>query len=398
MLSNQRIALLDHDYARAASFALQRVTSYGDPWAARDYLTFLFAFGQPKEAWPAFNQSAARFDNAELWSAALVGHRIEGASTEQFADWLASDAIRSIRHEMKQPALEAGMNWFLIDRASYAGLAALLAKVEGQPIAWFDIHDAQYAQFKNAYGGDQPIERSEFRRREREMPKTKVAVPSAYVLFATAYEAMQRGDNAAAVDAFDRLAGFYSIEGGTTSDMRAALPYFAFAAAKSGDTLGLRAWLDNLPSQNQSLEYHLAEAYFAGLGGDKAAAERELHRAIGALDPNLDATHRIAYQYAETCIRLFEETHEARYREMALDYAKRFQQVDPAMAWSYALEARYGNPADAGHLRAIAMAEYLDRESAWLHGVPKAERGRAREWLKRNNPFRQSASATRNSI
>lgn len=399
MLSSERIALLGEDYPGAARAALQRLMRYENGYSARDYLAFLFAFGDAKEAWPAFNQSAERFDNAELWSAALMGNRIAGATTAQFSEWLASDAIRSIRHDGVQPALEAGMSWFLIDRAPYGDLASLLEKVEGPPRTFFDKNDAPgYVEVTLPSGGLQLFPRSEFRRKEREMPKTKTSVPSAYVLFANAYQALQRGDNAAAVTAFDHLAGFYSIESDMKGSIRAALPYFALAAAKSGDTLGLRAYLDALPADRQSFESHLAEAYFAGLGADHDGAERELHRALGALDPNHFDTYRLAYQYAETCIRLFEETHEARYRDLALAYAKSFQRVDPTMAWAYALEARYGKATDAGHVRAIALAEYLDRDSAWLAGVPNADRERARAWLKRNNPFKPNAAAPHNAI
>ena len=166
------------------------------------------------------------------------------------------------------------------------------------------------------------------------------------------------------------------------------MPYFAFAAAKSGDTLNLRAFLDSLPESNRQFEFHLAQAYFVGLDNHADEAIEHLHAAF-AVKPLTAETNMITdYQYAEACIWLFEETKNVKFRDLALAWARSYQQMEPAMAWAYALEARYGDPKDKGHLRAVALALHLDRNSFWLSGVPKAEIERARVWLAGNNPFR----------
>jgi hypothetical protein len=223
------------------------------------------------------------------------------------------------------------------------------------------------------------------------------------VLFAPAYVAMRKGDYPASIKKFMRYANYYAIEGDVWHpDLAVALPYFAFAAAKTGDTIGLKAFLDGLSgtpenasvgdvgfiSPNMKFQRDLALAYFAGLASDTDGALGILRQAMIGLPQGTDTNKIDAYQYAETCIWLYDETKEVRYRDLATEWAHTYQRMEPTMAWSYALEAAYGNPKDKGHLRAVALALYLDRNSYWLSKVAKADIDRARAWLPKNNPFR----------
>lgn len=395
LLASQRLRLIDADYMGAAAIARTRLSRYENAYAFRDYLNLLFAYGYSRDAWAAFMKVAGRFELREFWFAVLVGHRVEGASPETVSEWLTSDAVRSIHVHADIPALRLGMMSFLIDRAPYPELPQVLARVEGPPANTID--DGEDAVLKpdpdeHFY---RRLDRSRFRADKRE-GKGGDSVPSPYVLFAPAYVALRRGDYAGAVGAFAKMANVYRVTEGDDyePDLDIALPYFEFAAAKSGDTLHLKAFLDGLPASGQRFEYHLAQAYFSGLDHRVEEALGHLKAAFARKPLNAGINQITEYQYAEACVWLFDETHETRYRDLALAWARSYQRMEPVMGWAYALEARYGDPKDKGYVRAVALALYLDRNSFWLSGVPKPELERARAWLAHNNPFLRKLQVT----
>ena len=405
LLGAERVAIMDGDFGKAAGYAQARTARYDAPYATRDYLEFLFAYGYAEQAWPTFMASAEQIKIPEFWFAALVGKRVEGASDAAVGEWLASDAVRSIDAVGQAPALRLGMFYFLIDRAPNDNLPAMLARIEGPPVNHVDSNKSLMRPSTEGHGYT-PVARSKFEI-DKHDGKMDDLVPSQYVLFAPAYLALRKGDYAAAVSAFERLTNFYAIEGDQWDpNMSVALPYFAFAAAKSGDTLHLKAFLDSMPQEkwgmstevNGKFERELAQAYFSGLAHDTDAALKHLASARGTF-PSESGTNNInAFQYAETCIWLYDETKETRYRDLALDWARSFQQMEPAMAWAYALEAAYGDPNDKRHVRAVAMALHLDRNSYWLSKVTKADIQQARNWLAHGNPFRAKQPDKTNAI
>lgn len=406
LVSAQRVAAFDGDYATAMVIAQQRYARYEDAFALHSYLEFLFAGGFSQQAWPAFMANAYQPKTPDFWFAALVGKRVEGIDDRSVGEWLASDAVRSVDAAGEAPALHLGMAYFLMDRAPFDGLPALLARVEGEPVN--RVGAGGYSLLRPELDGKAfvPVARSEFQR-EKRYGKEDERVPSQYVLFAPAYFALRKGDYANAVDAFARLANFYAIEGDRWDPgMSMALPYFAFAAAKSGDALNLRAFLESLPDPqwgqateaNAMFERHLALAYFNGLAHDADKAMRQLEAARRVMPLATGTRSLNGYQYAETCIWLFDETKDPRYRDLALEWARSNQLMEPTMAWAYALEAAYGDAKDRNHVRAVALALYLDRNSNWLGKVPKGDVERARAWLARNNPFRVGKATPANAI
>jgi len=380
MVATERLRLLDGDYAGAAQAALQRISRYDGVYAYRDYLSMLFAMGFSKDAWPTFLKVADHFDDQELWPAAIFGQRIAGDSAQQVLEWAARDTIRGVRINYQLPALWLALQSFMIDRKPPADLAAQLARIEGPPQARLDGNDYVTSPLPNGQGF-QPAYRGKFRMDKQTM-KDGDSVPSPYVLVAEAYVDLRRGDHDAATAAFAHVASLYQIEG----NWDFALPYFAFSAAKSGDKLGLRKFLQALPEDNKQFAFHLSEAFFSGIAGRHDEAVENLQQAFRKRNARYDEIFT-AYQFAEACIWLFEETHEPRYRDMAIDWARKYQKLNPTGAWPYALEAKYAGAKAKGHLRAVALALYLDRNSEWLKAVPKADIEEARTWLKTNNPF-----------
>ncbi|MET0230144.1 MAG: hypothetical protein ABW186_04355 [Rhodanobacteraceae bacterium] len=395
LVAEERLKLLDGRYSEAAGIASSRVARYASPFAIADYLSLLFAYGFQKDGWAAFSRLAPQYDHPEIWRAARVGKRIEGVSTDDFATWLASDGIRAIRFDETPVALHQGMLWFLVDRAPWDGLPELLEKIEGAPPRTFVEHTPMLdIMRRKADGSGTIIRESEFGK-ERHKRTADEEVPSEYILFARAYDLLRKGDYAGSVAAFDRMSGYYSIDDEIGPNAMSALPYFAYAAARSGDTLGLQPYIAarvaanaGLQTAGQNFQRHLALAYFAGIGGDAARATRELDLTRANIDSRTaDGPTFLAYEYAEACIWLFEATNDVRYRARALDWARKVQRMDPTAAWAFALEARYGDAKSPGHTRAVASAWYLDRNSNWLSGVPKPDIEKGRAWLKSHPPF-----------
>lgn len=398
LLSEERIKIIDGDYLGAAEVARMRVSRYQSPYAYRDYIEFLFAHGYARDAWASFMRVADRFEIPEFWFAAMVGHRVDGASSGEVAEWLSRDEVSSVRIKSDIPALRFGLMFFLVDRAPFADLPGVLSKVEGVPLThiaaerWNLMRQAPDGSHSTliARGGLRPYQYD---------GKEGDPVPSHYVLFAPAYVALRQGDYEGAANGFARMADFYRIEGDSRfPDMDVALPYFAFAAAKSGDKFHLKSFMDQFPDKGKGFEYGLAQAFFSGLSGRSDEALHYLKMAFAAKPLNTGMNGITDYQYAEACIWLFEETRDTKYRDLALAWARSYQNMAPTMAWAYALEARYGDAKDKRHDRAVAMALHLDRNSFWLSGVPAADIARGRAWLKRNNPFSVKKSAPAKSM
>ena len=82
----------------------------------------------------------------------------------------------------------------------------------------------------------------------------------------------------------------------------------------------------------------------------------------------------------------YESTKNARYRELALEWARASQTTQPWQAWPYAVYAKLSQDGQ-DRRRAIAMAYYLDRNSVRLNTIPKREIERAVKEFGRRNPF-----------
>jgi hypothetical protein len=168
--------------------------------------------------------------------------------------------------------------------------------------------------------------------------------------------------------------------------MKAALPYFAYAAAKTGDKVGLEKYLPKIQNSDQDFDAWLAHAFFAAVRHDADAAQKALLRARWVRPFTDFRPVMVEYQYAEACEIIGRETGDARFAQMALDWARRNQKMNPTHAWSYAMEAQY-SAVSADRTRALAMALYLDPASPRIAGFEATRVAAARAWLKAHPPF-----------
>jgi hypothetical protein len=166
-----------------------------------------------------------------------------------------------------------------------------------------------------------------------------------------------------------------------------ALPYFAYASAKAGDPLKLRAFLTGL-KEKRFYEICLAGAYFDALmDHDSSAALKELDQALLWVPRDDDARAPSGdYQYVDTAERLYKDTGDVRFRDRALEWSRSLQRMLPWLSWPYAVVAELSN--EVGERRsALVKALYLDPLSPRLKSVPAADIEYAETQLSAGNPF-----------
>lgn len=386
LASEQRLTQLDGDYAKMLEVARNRGQRYSSAYAWRDFLSWLFVLDGKEEAWAGFNRLHAAFDNPQTWLAADVGLRLKGGNWVENKRWLLSEPYKSSTSAGTAHGVRLALMLNAIDRSPAPDLLPTLRELAGPP-------NTSVEKFmvlrKPANGRQFGYPRSAFRAKDRAPVREGTLVESELIYFADAYAELRRGNFKDAVERFDRMAEYYAVEGSPQHDFAGyALPYFAWASAKTGDRLGLEAFVRALPEwRPRDFDRGLALAFFAGLRGEHEAARKELLRAFRHRPFTEKRPIFPEYQWAEACEWLYRETGEKSYLELALDWARRHQQVMPVSAWAYALEARYASD-EQQRLRATGIALYLDPRSEYLAAVPAAFRKRAEQWFAANNPFK----------
>ena len=378
MSSETRIRLAEGDYAAALIGSLERARRYNTVFGYRDYLGLLHAMGHSQEAWDAFNVLVGQLLNPELWETPLVGHRMAGAPESEIAEWVSRDSVRKSGYSGVY-LLRAGVT----DRTPTPGLASAVAAVE-RPVWKVEYRgfvvrasaDGRSHQILNAPDpGTLPLGVFESAKR--------TSAKSDLVYFAEAYRAMRTSDFARANGLLDEAVALYDTR---HPDLGYLLPYYAFAAAKSGNPGAVSARLEKFDILHQRFDYHLARAVVAGLAGRTAESLRSLRLALYRRPFTESRPLYTEYQFAEICGWLYEATRNAKYRDVAVSWAKSVQAFNPWFAWPYAMEAKYSTN-KSERSRAIAMAYYLDKQSEGLAKIPKNEINAAVKGLADRNPF-----------
>jgi tetratricopeptide (TPR) repeat protein len=387
LASEQRLAQLDRKYAAMLNAARNRGQRYHDAYAWRDFLSWLFVLENENVAWTGFTQLHDKFDNPQVWLAADVALRMKGGDWESQKRWLLTEPYKSSRSEGTAHGVRLALMLNAIDRTPAPDLVSTLRELAGPPNTGVE----KFMVLRPPSGGRGSVgyPRSAFRAKDRAPVREGTLAESEFIYFADAYVELRRGNFKAAVERFDKMAQFYAVEGSPQHGLPGfALPYFAWASAKAGDSLGLEAFVRSLPEgRARDFDRGLALAFFAGLRGERDIAEKYLllafrHRPFTDKRPIFTE-----YQWTEACEWLYIATGEKRYLTLALDWAHRYQEVMPVSAWAYAFEARYSTD-EQQRLRATAIALYLDPRSEYLKSVPAALRKRAEQWFAANNPFK----------
>jgi len=387
--SETRLAIIGGDYLAAVRGSLDRGQRYNSEYGYRDYLSLLHALGLSQQGWEGFAALLPHIDRPQIWEAALVGHRLQGASEAEIAAWAATAPVREAGAGAYPYAPTHLLRAAVVDRTPSPDLATRLTAIE-RPV-WQIEHNPRHVVRAGRDGTWHAVLGPDSPNNSTLLPglfeKTRKArVKSDLVYYAEAYAAIRKGNFDAARGMLDEASRLYDLR---LESLGYLLPAYAYAAARSKNTAALRKSLEAFPAPLRRFDHQLAQGILAATNGNSAQATEHLRLALHRRPFTEVRPVFTEYQYAEVCEWLFEATRDPRYRDLALDWARKNQTVQPWFAWAYALEAKLATE-PAARSRAIAMAYYLDRNSERLASLPKDEVSKAVKEFGGRNPFKRA--------
>jgi hypothetical protein len=378
-----RLQLMAGNLESAMAGTLARAMRYPSAYAYRDFLSFLHATGHGKQAWQGFFQLATTFDIPQVWVSAVVGHQKDGRSEAYVRQWLQRPEIRDARLHSQLFAPEFAILWNSTDRMPPLDLANLVEGLQGAPTARIAANGKSLESEPDAETMLRTEGPSRFRFAVAPKLPPGTPVKSDLTYFAAAYTELRHEHWAKALDAFVAMADRYEVGVGKDSF---ALPYFAMAAAKAGDSIGLEKSLATFSIAEPGFDSLLAQAIFAGIRKDTDTALTRLRAAFNER-PNTDYRPILSeYEYAETCEWLYRQTQDHQFIDRLLQWIESYELVQPAQAWAYGMEYTHREPGDARR-RALALTLYLNPLSERIKSASDAEIKAAQVWLTENNPF-----------
>ena len=384
LTSAARIAMVNGEYIKSAKIFLARATRYNSHYAYRDYLSLLHVLGFSNQAWEGFSGLLGKFDHPQIWTSAFVGHRIEGATRDQITRWIKEQQKKRSPHAFRSFPARYAFLTHAVDRKPDETMIPLIAELE----KGYEARVTSSGSVMNK--ANQWIGPSNYNGTKNRFRKINHIPESELVLFAKGYQAIQKQDYRSAMQWFEERALFYTYHyedyGGY------ALPYFAWASVKSGQTTAMKEFLKNYERPDDSrtfqkeFDFYLAEAFMAGGEGRHEEAVASLNAAFNRR-PHTEMRPIFSwYQIVEACEWLYEDSNQEVYKILAVKWAKAYQIIQPMFAWAYAVEAKYSTNA-LDRRRALGFALHLDRHSERISGIRAAEKVTAREWFEKNNPF-----------
>ena len=420
MTSAERAALVQGDLELAGQWAAARVRRYNSQYGMRDLLQILHILGENEVAWNIFDQAQAARQNSQMWSGALVGHRMNSATIDDISKWLESSDARknafttaSGRYPLP---LELAPRYLLMagtmDRIPGDALAPAVLKAHTrQAPKVFTMSDEQpQTRPRPTYVEDpdgrymhdsrivSPFDTPEFEIEEVLSPRLAI--------LAEAMTAFLQDDFGNAYERFNYFAHVYLLE--------EYLPYYAYAALKTNNAQHLP---DALSFREKRLEkIRLAETVGSSDRGYRfdedltyavlAALDNRPEDSLGYLKKALNNRPYIGdrsvypmYQIVDLSDRFYRETGDARYRDFALKLSRRHTVVLPMYSWAYFVVAEY-SPSLVERQNAAASGLALDPLSARGQRLPQKLVDEAQGILEsRGAPYlSRSGSATEEGV
>ena len=380
LASQEKIFILDKDFDSAPAYSLKRAKRYNSRDAYKEYMCLLHVLGQSELAWPIFDTLIGRYSTPEIWTSALVGHRVNAADDLELSQWL-SKKLKLIKKENCFPARFILLT--MVDRKPEFEKTKMLEMLGEMNASFTPSRDT--SETEKLISGKIDYKHGVLLKQD-EMNKIgkKVKRPiNKYKTVAEMYNQIKQKQYSKALDALKRLALVtnYLSPGG-----RQLLPYLVFSACKTGETVIFDKLLNSIFYEINDYDVTLAWAVFHGLNGRTDEALKSMRVAFNH-QPQMENRLFLAwYQIVEILEWLYEESGDFRYIDQALKWAIDYQEIQPMFAWAYAFEAKYTRDPER-RLRALSYASYLDRKSAWISQFSDDEMKKATVWLKRNNMF-----------
>lgn len=407
--SGARVALIAGDLESATEWSAARVRRYGSKYAIRDLQQLLHVRGDSVSAWSIFDQVQGKSADAQMWSGALVGHRIEGATPEDIASWLNTSFTRqhaNMRTNPSSPQFMLGARYLLLsgimDRTPGPELGAALS---GYPVVQTN-RLVRHRRPTPIRPGSTIMVKSFLRQGAYEIHhddlvpaspedlsvKNGDVIDSRYALLATAMSAFLKEDHQTAFELFNQTAYYYMLD--------EYLPYYAFSAAMVGKSNHLPAALsarepelerirlkESATSSELGYRYDedLTYAVLSSFGGRHEEALHYLKKALNNRPYLEERTVYPLYQVADLAERLYKQSGEETYRDFVVDLSRRHTVILPMYSWAYFFVAMYGN-SDEERLKAAANGLHLDPLSHRATLLPKKLLELAKLKLEKSGP------------
>jgi hypothetical protein len=389
MSAAERLSLIHGDLQAATEWSAARVRRYDSTYGLRDLLQLMHIQGESELAWQIFDQAQATRQDAQMWSGALVGHRIEGATIYDIESWIRAKESR--KTALLKPTLNLAPRYLLMagtmDRMPDEDLVRAVSEAHSGSLPVF-LHSK--AKIPDENGELIDIESGVVQSGTRRMRKdVLVATPrngrpldhtetveNRYTMLAQAMTAFLNEDYVKAFEGFNQTAYFYYLD--------EYLPYYAFTAAKVDRAQHLPAALAARESKleevrpgegprDNELGYRFDEDLtYAVLGAFAGNHEEALQFLNDALNnrPYLDErTVYPMYEVVDLATRLYDEFGEDGYRDFALELSRGHTIVLPMYAWAYFIVAKY-SPSEQERIEAAASGLKLDPLSQRAKDLP----------------------------
>lgn len=386
--SAQRLSILGGDYRSAMMYALKRGQRYNSVYGYRDYLIYLHMFGFHDDSDAGFKALVERYDSPPLWTSKFVGQRIQKYSLSTVFDSIEELRLPSNRNIDRQVSRFAFLQ-SIIDRSPNELEPDKLPQMESvktdrrfsESTVFSTIVNPDISNTAECLHTDQSC--------ENEAGLTVRTQTSEYLGFIAAYKLLSDRAYSEALQSFIEYDGRFGLLERHSSF---ALPYAAIAVARSSDRKVIKKLIEHVSTPNMSTSF------------DRLLAQAVLEAELGDLDGSIDALEKAYihrphtkwrplyswYQLTDIAERLYLQTNDRRYLNLAVEWAKRYQRIQPHFAWAFAFEALYGTK-EEDRIKAAGVANFLDEQSNWLQQVPEAIRAKGIQWWDKNNYYEQES-------
>ncbi|MEW8385537.1 MAG: hypothetical protein AB2704_27055 [Candidatus Thiodiazotropha taylori] len=401
--SLQRLAWMKHDYPTSLEYAYTRGTRYNSKYGYRDYLVMLHLLGAHQEAESGFSALNTRYNTPHIWTSLFIGHRIEDKQIEKIADFITQYLNINSSENLQKQALRYYYLTSMVDRNPTSKQLEIAPKapsiLQRQDLSSSNLIKEIATNTSTAsYSEDcSTIEIPCVSTNTNNITKHGDQFADHY----DAYVDFKSGDHTSAFYKFLNNNQFnpalkislqYDKNSLSSRKLVAnySLPYLATSAAMNSMDAFLKELLESFSTMDIiddslfdiELTKSIIHAYFGRLDESITALKTSFNKRPHTVWRPIYSW----YQLTEITEWLFHYTGDSRYIELALDWVKRYQIIQPQFAWAYAFEATYSSNND-DRIRATGFALYLDPQSAWLTKVPEEIKAQAAKWWIENNPF-----------
>ncbi len=382
-----RLKLLDGNLPEATRISLRRAQRYNSHYAYRDYIALMHIQGQHEPAWALFNILAKnpKLNRPEIWTGALVGHKLSGTDAGDIATWLRKSKLLDSIDGQTGTKLAPRYVFLagVVDRLPDDELAGLVTEVDPGPpvIRQTDGRVLRGRQIIHPHPGFGTPEITVTDEPETLAPRLSYMARGLSALYRHSYdEAFKQFNDASQIYRLDEF-----------------IPYYAWASARTGKLERISGYLDNMKTLNDKLERtapwqkgrrffeHLSRAYIHGAAGKHQLALEHLNHAINDRPFTAEKSMPTFYQTIETAELLYDFSGYEGYRLFAINHARNYQRMQPMYSWAYAVVGKYTTDLKE-KIRNIATAMHLDPASYRVSTIPPDIREQAGSWLTRHGP------------